>query len=56
MVTVSLAVGPTPCDAFASTVKITVTLGLGTPSLIGTMVSVTVLCPARNKIGLAMVL
>ena len=42
IVTVSVAGVPTLCAALASTVKITVSFGSGTPSLIGTMVSVAV--------------
>ena len=56
IVTVPVAGDPTPFAALATTVKITVSFGSGTPSLIGTMVSVAVVCPARNVIGLVIVL
>ena len=56
IVTVPVAGDPTPCAAFASIVKITVRLGSGTPLLTGTIVSVTVVCPARNVIGLEIAL
>ena len=56
MVTVSVPFAPTPCAALLSTVKIMVSFGSGTPSLIGTIVSATEVCPAKNVIGLEMVL